>query len=304
MSSQPLVSVCIPSYNGAAFIGQTIQSVLNQTFKKFELIVADDRSSDETVSIVTAFSDERIRFIRNESNLGLTGNWNQMLSMNLGKYVKLLCDDDILHPECLARQVAILDDHSHEGVVLTACNRNVINQQDRVVLAGRRSFGAGVISGPSLIRKCVRRGLNLIGEPAVALFRRTAIAKHEMCAPGNPYMSDLNLWAEILKHGYAYLDPQCLASFRISRVAATAKIGPRQAAYFREFALRLRGDSFYRVGLMDMMLGCVLSFHWSVLRNVFIHLHTSPDVQRTCGCAGVRTRGTPLVTTSSHEKCA
>src|SRR5690242_1647265 len=110
MSSQPLVSVCVPCYNGAHFIGATIESVLSQTFEDFELIIVDDHSTDETVEIVQAFTDSRIRFSRNRENLGMGANWNHVLSLGLGKYVKLLCEDDLIHDECLERQVSLLED--------------------------------------------------------------------------------------------------------------------------------------------------------------------------------------------------
>lgn len=277
MSSRPLVSVCIPSYNGAAFIGQTIQSVLNQTFTNFELIVCDDFSNDETVSVVKGFHDARIRVVQNERNLGLAGNWNKILSLELGKYVKLLCEDDLLHPDCLSRQVQVLENSAYSGVVLTFCDRDVINDRDEVVLASRkRGKSPGLRDGVELIRASIRVGTNLIGEPVVALFRREAIKSSVMCNPANAFLSDLNLWAELLRSGDAFFDPTCLASFRISREAATAKIGLRQAAYFREFAKRLHDDPFYRVSFPDLLSSYLLSFPLCLLRNAFIKLRTTP----------------------------
>src|SRR5579859_195058 len=109
MRQQPLISVCIPCYNGERFIGRTLESVLRQTFTDFELVIVDDKSTDGTVSVIRGFTDARIRLIQNEKNLGLCLNWNRALSQTAGKYVKLLCEDDFLYPECLARQVAVLE---------------------------------------------------------------------------------------------------------------------------------------------------------------------------------------------------
>src|SRR5438270_4906877 len=109
MRSQPLVSICIPSFNSEEFIATTLESVVAQTFTDFEVIIADDQSTDHTVPIIKSFNDPRIELIQNEQNLGLGENWNKVLSRARGKYVKLLGDDDVLYPECLARQTAALE---------------------------------------------------------------------------------------------------------------------------------------------------------------------------------------------------
>ena len=284
MSSKPLVTICIPSYNAESFIGQTVETVLNQSFTDFELVVLDDRSTDQTVSVVKSFSDPRIRLIENRCTLGLSRNWNRVLSLEMGKYVKLLCDDDLLHPSCLEHQTAILDDASNSAAVLTLCRRNVINDRGELLLQPKRFFRSGLVSGPELIRKSIRRGSNLLGEPVVGLFRREALKDKEICDPGNPYLSDLNLWKELLRQGDAFLDPHCLASFRVSKNAATARLGLRQAMYFQAFARALRTDPFYRVGSWDLLWAHIFSLHWCVLRNLFINFHSNPTFRKFASC--------------------
>jgi glycosyltransferase involved in cell wall biosynthesis len=271
MRSQPLVSVCIPSYNSEEFIATTLRSILSQTFADFEVVIADDKSTDGTIRIIQGFNDTRIRLIQNEKNLGLGANWNKVLSCVRGEYVKLLGDDDVLYPECLARQVAALEQSANASAVLAICNRNVINARDEVVMRRRFPFGPGLVSGRKLIRNSVRWGSNLIGEPVVGLFRRRELKPGAMCDPSNPYVIDLALWAELLKHGDAFIDPDYLAGFRISRQNTSARIGRRQAAYFREFVRAMRHDAFYRVSILDMMPGYVLSAQWCLLRNLFIY---------------------------------
>ena len=75
--NNPLVSICIPAYNSAPFIERTIRSALKQTYDNIEVVVVDDCSSDNTVQVVQSIEDERVRLICNESNLGMTGNWNK-----------------------------------------------------------------------------------------------------------------------------------------------------------------------------------------------------------------------------------
>jgi glycosyltransferase involved in cell wall biosynthesis len=76
----PKVSVVIPTYNYAHFLDETIQSVLNQTFLDFELIIVDNNSTDNTEEVVKNYlSDNRVSFYKNDTNIGLVGNWNKCL---------------------------------------------------------------------------------------------------------------------------------------------------------------------------------------------------------------------------------
>jgi len=111
------VSVCIPVYNGAAYIAEAITSVLSQTFDDLELIVADNCSTDETGEIVRQFQDPRVAYVRNPSNLGLVGNHNRCLELARGEYVNIWHHDDVMLPENLARKVRVLDQHPNVGFV-------------------------------------------------------------------------------------------------------------------------------------------------------------------------------------------
>ena len=130
----PKVSVCIPTYRGAQTIGPAIASVLAQTFTDFELIVIDDGSPDETATIVAGFEDSRITYVRNASNLGPEGNWNRCLEMARGTYFKLLPHDDLLHPHCLERQAAVLDQDAEHGVALVFSAREVLTPAGQTVM--------------------------------------------------------------------------------------------------------------------------------------------------------------------------
>jgi glycosyltransferase involved in cell wall biosynthesis len=270
MPSQPLVSVCIPSYNSEEFIAATLESVLSQKFVDFEIIIADDKSTDRTVPIIKGFDDPRIRLIENEQNLGLVRNWNKVLSCARGEFVKLLGDDDVLYTECLARQVQALQHPANASAVLAICNRNVINARSEVVMQRKFPFGPGLVSGRKLIRNSIRWGSNLIGEPVVGLFRRREL-NQSVCALSNPYVIDLALWAELLKYGDAFVDPDYLAGFRISRQKTTARIGRRQAAYFRDFVRAMHRDSFYHISFLDMVPAYLLSSQWCFFRNLVIY---------------------------------
>ena len=116
-SSTPKVSVCIPVYNGSDYIAESIESVLGQTYKEFQLIVADNCSTDNTEEIVRNFHDPRLTFIRNKQNLGLAGNFNRCLELAKGEYVCIWHHDDVMLPDNLEFKVHLLDEHLDVGFV-------------------------------------------------------------------------------------------------------------------------------------------------------------------------------------------
>jgi glycosyltransferase involved in cell wall biosynthesis len=274
MASTPLISVCIPCYNGEEFVSRTLGSVLNQTIKDFEVVFVDDGSTDRTADIVKAFTDPRIKLHQNKRNLGMGETWNKAVSLAAGTYVKLLCADDLLSPECLARQITALELDSNRRAVLAICNRVVIDAGGKVLLKRPMPFGPGLVGGATLIRRSVRWGSNLIGEPAVGLFRKEILSKNVRYDPSNRYLIDLRFWADLLRHGDVFVDTEYLAAFRVSESASTARLGFQQAALYRTFVRSLRRDPFYRISRLDVVLAYGLSVQWCILRNLFLRMHS------------------------------
>jgi glycosyltransferase involved in cell wall biosynthesis len=96
-------TVCIPSYNAAGVIADTIESLLRQTFADWECLVVDDASSDSTATVVARFTDPRVRFISNAQNLGCAGNFQRCRELARGTFVYFLANDDVLSPVALER---------------------------------------------------------------------------------------------------------------------------------------------------------------------------------------------------------
>ena len=117
MSESPCVSVLLPVYNVEDYIGETLCSLLNQSFQDFEIVVVDDCSTDQTVERVRALADPRIRLIINPDNLGRAGSDNLGMELVRGKYVAKMDGDDVCRPERLAKQVAFLETHAKVDVV-------------------------------------------------------------------------------------------------------------------------------------------------------------------------------------------
>jgi glycosyltransferase involved in cell wall biosynthesis len=110
------VSVIIPAYNRSAYLGEAIQSVLDQTFQDFELIVIDDGSTDNTKEIVKGFLDTRVRYLYQE-NSGVSSARNMGIKAANGEYIAFLDSDDIWLPENLELKVNLLDSRPDVGLV-------------------------------------------------------------------------------------------------------------------------------------------------------------------------------------------
>lgn len=103
--NNPKVSVIIPTYNRAHLIGRAIKSVLNQTYKDFEIIIVDDGSTDKTEEVVKDFKDERVRYIRREKNKGGSAARNTGIKAARGEYIAFQDSDDEWLPEKLEKQM-------------------------------------------------------------------------------------------------------------------------------------------------------------------------------------------------------
>ena len=117
MSLEPKVSVVMPVHNGSKFIGTAIQSILNQTYPRLELIIVDDGSSDETGEVVARFRDERILILKNPVHAGLVPSLNRGLKLASGKYIARLDSDDVALPQRLQKQVDFLESMPDYGLI-------------------------------------------------------------------------------------------------------------------------------------------------------------------------------------------
>lgn len=113
-NKEDLVSIIMPSYNTGKFIKETIMSVINQTYKNWELIIVDDCSNDNTDKVVTEFlSDERIRYYKNEINIGAALSRNKAIQMAKGKFIAFLDSDDIWNDVKLEKQLQFMKENSY-----------------------------------------------------------------------------------------------------------------------------------------------------------------------------------------------
>ncbi|MEM9215756.1 MAG: glycosyltransferase family A protein [Cyanobacteria bacterium P01_F01_bin.150] len=132
-NGNPCVTIGMPVYNGERFLRRALDSILAQTFKDFELIISDNASTDGTGKICQEYAnrDKRIRYSRNEDNLGAAPNYNLVFNLSRGRYFKWAAHDDVCAPEFLERCVEILE--QDESVVLCHPKAKVIDEHGAIM---------------------------------------------------------------------------------------------------------------------------------------------------------------------------
>lgn len=267
---RPLVSICIPAYESADYIGRTIASVLDQTYAELDVVVVDDASQDGTAEVVAGFDDPRLRVFRNERNLGAVGNWNRALDLTKGDLIKLVCGDDVLYPTCVERQVEALV--GEPRAAMAAAKRDIIDKDDRVLLRGR-GLGRlrGYVAGPDAIRAAVRSGTNPFGEPFSVLLRRSAV---DRAGPFRElaYVIDLDYWTRALQSGGVVAIPESLGAFRVVATSWSRRIGRDQSRQSTALFEELRQAMPEVISRNDIRRGALAARVQTIARLVLYRL--------------------------------
>jgi glycosyltransferase involved in cell wall biosynthesis len=251
------VSVVMPTYQNAAFVEESVCSVLAQTFASFELIVADHSSTDGTWEILQRFAgDPRVRLLRTEAGGGAHRNWNRVTEAAGGVLLKLVCGDDLLRPTCLAEQVEALE--AAPSAVMVACRRDLVDARGREIVRARGlPRMSGLVRGCVAVRRSVRAGTNVFGEPVCVTVRRAALAEAGGWDASQPFLIDQATYANVLRHGDLVAQPQVLAAFRISSQQLSVALVRQQARQAAEFHRSLLADGV--VSAADVRVGNVRS---------------------------------------------
>jgi glycosyltransferase involved in cell wall biosynthesis len=214
----PKVSVLIPTYNYAHFLDETIQSVLNQTFQNYELIIVDNNSTDNTDEVVQKYlSDNRVSFYKNETNIGLVGNWNKCLEYANGEYIKYLCADDKFLPSLLQEFVAVMDKYNNISFVTSNFKLFGLFNDTKI------KPHSHLVNGSYVIKSTLYNGSNWIGEPTAIMFRK----KDLVIGNFNPefiYHTDFEFFLRLLTLGDCYVIPDVLYYVRKHPNTETANI--------------------------------------------------------------------------------
>jgi sugar O-acyltransferase (sialic acid O-acetyltransferase NeuD family) len=211
----PLVSVLLASYNHARFVGEAIQSALDQTMPDLELIIVDDASTDDSVAVIQEFTDRRIRFVRHERNQGIGPTKWHAFRLARGQYVALLNSDDAWLPRKLEKQLQVFAEDPSLGAVFTSVQ--VIDEKG-APFRDKNHFYYSIFEQPNRSRTewlnyFFHHG-NCLCAPSVLLPRSKALELGYLDKRLRQ-LGDLDLWVRLCLRYPIFIHPERLTRFRV-----------------------------------------------------------------------------------------
>ena len=212
----------MPAYNPRHF-EQALKSALSQDYPRLEILVCDDSGRDDIASICRRMSDDRIKHIKNESNLGFQKNFTKCFVLANGKYLKYLNDDDVLLPQCVSRMVNQFVLHGDQLKLVTS-RRHVINERSEIQpdIAATQALAVvtSYMDGLDLGNFILAHSTNFIGEPSTVMFRKEDIkfqGENLFSLGKQEYhcLADFSLWLRLLSLGGAVYIADPLSLFRM-----------------------------------------------------------------------------------------
>lgn len=233
--SNNMVSICIPTYNGEAFLQEALNSVLAQTYKNIEVIISDDASTDNTLEIAKSFKgfvDFPVTIISHKPN-GIGANWNNCIKNANGSFIKFLFQDDILYPDCISEMIATFEENSELGLV--SCKRDLIiegevnsNVMEWIDKFKNLQNQFETIDNVTIIDKnffseeyFLSGNNNKIGEPTVVMFRKEIVKDVGYFDEKLKQNLDYVFYYRLLKKHQIAIIKKPLAAFRIHENQAT-----------------------------------------------------------------------------------
>lgn len=198
-----LVSIIMPSWNTGRFIAESIQSVINQTYQKWELLIVDDCSADNTDAVVASFADERIRYFHNDHNSGAALTRNYALREAQGEWIAFLDSDDLWLPKKLEKQLNFMN---RNGYVFSYHEYVKIDEESRPLNV--------YVSGPDIVTK---RKMYHYGYPGCLTFMYSAKTFGLIQIKDIKKNNDYAILLQLCKKANCYLLKENLAQYRIRK---------------------------------------------------------------------------------------
>ncbi|OGD53079.1 hypothetical protein A3K80_04965 [Candidatus Bathyarchaeota archaeon RBG_13_38_9] len=203
------MSVCIPSYNGARWIREAIDSAQAQTYKPLEIVIVDDASTDNTLEIIRSYRDPRIRIEVNKKNLGPINNWNRCIKLAKGSLIKFLHQDDVLYPTCVEKMVRLFGLYQQIGLVFAQYDVLLENPIDPTAIVWKERYQklntqfqylSEVNNGRELFKTWLADGFkgNWIGGPSNVMLRKAFLEHIGMFNTRLREIVDYELWIRMM----------------------------------------------------------------------------------------------------------
>lgn len=198
-----LVSIIMPSWNTGQFIAESIQSVINQTYSNWELLIVDDCSTDNTDAVVASFHDERIKYMKNKKNCGAALTRNRAMRKACGEWVAFLDSDDLWEPKKLEHQISFMENN---GYVFSYHEYVKVDEESRPLHV--------YVSGPDVVTK---RRMYHYGYPGCLTFMYNAKAMGVIQIKDIKKNNDYAILLQLCKKANCYLLKENLAQYRIRK---------------------------------------------------------------------------------------
>ena len=270
MNPAPKVSVLIPAYNYGHMLDDAITSVLNQSFNDFELIIVDNCSHDNSTQVVSNYlTDERIKYYKNDINIGLSRNWNKCLELAKGKYLKFLCADDKFHPQLLERYVQIMEENQNISII--TCKKQEFTNHSLTDKICDAPFN-GLVNGHEIIKYIILNDKNILGSPTRVMFRKDNLSIGQF--RNYKFITDLEMWVRHLCIGDCYFLNDVLAFGRIhdgQQQINSKKYSEDRIEYYHFYRSLLQGNyaidnqiisrSFIQQCIKRIAIKCTYNFY-------------------------------------------
>lgn len=193
----PKISVILPVYNGEAYLRESLESVLLQTYKNFDFIICDDDSKDNSVKIIESYQDERIKFLKNQTNQGLFKTLNILIAEANSEYIRIWTQDDIMKPECLEQEIEFHQRHSEIG--MTYCRRDPIDEHSQVISYILKDDTPDIISADLANQISFYHG-SMPGNIATVMLKKSVLNNVGLFREDMIVAGDFEMWVRIMEH--------------------------------------------------------------------------------------------------------
>jgi len=234
----PKVTISIPTYNGALYIEECLESAISQTFSDIEIVIVDDCSTDGTFEIAGKYAglDKRVKVFRNNTRLGLVGNWNKSIQYSTGEWIKFLFQDDFLYDNCIEKmlnavrstQAGVTDSFvvvERNFVIEEGVEDNLRQFYENSVITLNDMFRGKSHILPEEFSEAILKGgvgLNFVGEPTSVMIRREICFQYSFFNRNLIHLCDLEYWTRLgTNEGLVYI-PEVLSDFRVHNRSASA----------------------------------------------------------------------------------
>ncbi len=229
-----LTSFVIPVHNGMPFLADTIASIFEQDLDEIEIIICDDGSTDGTTLFLDRLHVKEIKVVNPHKRLTAGENWTYVSNLATGKYMKLICADDVLLAGSAKIEIEALENYTH--AVATFGVRKVMSQQGHNLFTLQsRKTPFGLIDGNEMIRRCYLNGTNLFGEPANIMFRTKNLQNALPWSSEFPYLLDMSLYVKAFHDQKLVSLSKHISAFRIRSNSISLVSATTQSNQFQKF---------------------------------------------------------------------